>query len=555
MLRLSLFFLIFLGFVPSLYAQETAPKTLREIRQQRGTLSFSADPLAQVNAVEQLRDVQTTDWAYEALQSLVARYGCIAGYPDGTFRGNRALSRWEFAAGLNACLNTVEKLLAENGAVLREDLDILKRLAQNFATELGALGGKVDNLEHRLAYLEDHSFSTTTKLMGSAIFSVADVFGKSNSRNQTVLQYRTNLNFVTSFTGQDALITSLFAGNAPLRTSFNLPGVETPTAFGINVSPETAEGTLSSQFAANTNNSLQMLALQYIFPLSEKLLVNVTSSSSAYQPFIPTQNPLLDDASGGRGSLSEFGQRNPIYSLGGGGTGVMINYQVFDSLKLSAGYLASGLEAGNPRQGQGLFNGGYGALGQLTWQPIKEFSLAAVYLNDYSPPGRFGFNYNGLGVAGTAVANSLAGQDILFGDRLGIDQYPVISNAYGLNFAWQPSADIALSGWFSATNARLIGQGDGDILSYAITLGFANVAKEGDLLGFVVGAQPYLTGFNGGNPQPFKVDVPLHLEGFYRYALNNNISITPGFIWLLAPNQDRGNSSDVIGVIRTTFVF
>ncbi|MEB3175880.1 MAG: carbohydrate porin, partial [Cyanobacteriota bacterium] len=56
-------------------------------------------------------------------------------------------------------------------------------------------------------------------------------------------------------------------------------------------------------------------------------------------------------------------------------------------------------------------------------------------------------------------------------------------------------------------------------------------------------------------PQPFKVDVPVHLEGFYRYALNNNISITPGLIWLLAPNQDRGNGSDVIGVIRTTFVF
>ncbi|HBB32401.1 MAG TPA: hypothetical protein DC064_11540, partial [Cyanobacteria bacterium UBA9273] len=42
------------------------------------------------------------DWAYEALRSLVERYGCIAGYPDGTFRGNRAMTRYEFAAGLNA---------------------------------------------------------------------------------------------------------------------------------------------------------------------------------------------------------------------------------------------------------------------------------------------------------------------------------------------------------------------------------------------------------------------------------------------------------------------
>ena len=266
-------------------------------------------------------------------------------------------------------------------------------------------------------------------------------------------------------------------------------------------------------------------------------------------------NPLLDDASGGRGSLSEFGQRNPIYALGGGGTGVMANYQLFDSLKLSGSYLASGLEAGKPGQGQGLFNGGYGALGQLTWQPSQNFGIAAVYLNSYSTQGRFGFNYNGLGVAGTAVANTLAGQDVLFGDRLGISQSPVISNSYGVNLSWQASEDVALSGWFASTNARLIGQGDGNILTYALTLGFLNVGQEGNLLGFVFGAQPYLTGFTGGNPQPFKVDVPIHLESFYRYQINNNLSITPGFIWLVSPNQDNSNGSDIIGVIRTTFVF
>jgi hypothetical protein len=39
----------------------------------------------QVTSVSQLSDVQPTDWAFQALQSLVERYGCIAGYPDGTF--------------------------------------------------------------------------------------------------------------------------------------------------------------------------------------------------------------------------------------------------------------------------------------------------------------------------------------------------------------------------------------------------------------------------------------------------------------------------------------
>lgn len=63
--------------------------------------------MAQVTSVSQLSDVQPTDWAFQALQSLVKRYGCIAGYPDGTYRGNRALTRYEFAAGLNACLDRV----------------------------------------------------------------------------------------------------------------------------------------------------------------------------------------------------------------------------------------------------------------------------------------------------------------------------------------------------------------------------------------------------------------------------------------------------------------
>jgi hypothetical protein len=65
--------------------------------------STADDPMGQVTNVSQLSDVSPGDWAYEALQSLVERYGCIAGYPDGTFRGNRATTRYEFAAGLNAC--------------------------------------------------------------------------------------------------------------------------------------------------------------------------------------------------------------------------------------------------------------------------------------------------------------------------------------------------------------------------------------------------------------------------------------------------------------------
>jgi hypothetical protein len=66
--------------------------------------------LNQLTNVSQLRDVSPGDWAYQALQTLVERYGCIVGYPNQTFGGQQALSRYEFAAGLNACLNSKEAI-------------------------------------------------------------------------------------------------------------------------------------------------------------------------------------------------------------------------------------------------------------------------------------------------------------------------------------------------------------------------------------------------------------------------------------------------------------
>ena len=149
---------------------------IQKIKQPKGFQATNND-LSQVTNVNELRDVEPTAWAYEALKSLVERYGCIVGYPDRSFRGDRALSRWEFAAGLNACINTIERLLQENVAVLREDLDKLKRLAQDFEAELAAMGAKVDNLESRVSYLEDHQFSTTTKLFGATTMYVAGATG------------------------------------------------------------------------------------------------------------------------------------------------------------------------------------------------------------------------------------------------------------------------------------------------------------------------------------------------------------------------------------------
>ncbi len=550
------------------HANEAVLNQVQEYSEDAGAIAPDnpgSELMSQLNSVSQLTDVKPTDWAYQALQSLVERYGCIVGYPDKTYRGNRSLSRYEFAAGLNACMDRISELIAASTSdlVKKEDLVALQKMQEEFAAELAVLRGRVDALEVRTATLEKQQFSTTTKLFGNAIFAAVGAFGDSVQKDQIAMQYRVSLNLATSFTGHDALILGLGTGNAPLANSFGLPGTVAPIAplgFPTQVDIPSAEGTLSSQFAGNLDSKLTLLVADYTFPIGKELRVHVMSSLSPFQLFAPTLNPYLDDHESGRGAITVFGSYNPIYTLVGGGTGVGFSYEIGHTLELSAGYLAEGLGAGNPSPvnseglGGGLFNGGYGALAQLTWKPSKTFSIAAVYINDYSPGGRFGFNYNALGVAGTAVANSLAGQDILLGNALGVPQNGVITNGYAGQFSWAVSPKFVVSGWFSTLYPRLIGKGDGNILAYALTFAFPDLGKKGNLLGLVVGAEPYLTRM-GGNPVPFKTDIPLHIEAFYRYQVNDHIAITPGVIWLLAPNQDNNNPDAVIATLRTTFSF
>ena len=70
---------------------------------------YTADA-EQVTSITQFADVVPTDWAYQALANLVETYGCVAGYPNGSFRGNRAITRYEAAALLNACLDRITEV-------------------------------------------------------------------------------------------------------------------------------------------------------------------------------------------------------------------------------------------------------------------------------------------------------------------------------------------------------------------------------------------------------------------------------------------------------------
>ena len=84
--------------------------------------------LAQVTSVSELRDIEPTAWYYEAIKSLVERYGCAVGFGDRTYRPDRTIVRVEVASITNACMNVGERLAQENIVVLREDVDELQRL-------------------------------------------------------------------------------------------------------------------------------------------------------------------------------------------------------------------------------------------------------------------------------------------------------------------------------------------------------------------------------------------------------------------------------------------
>ena len=91
----------------STQAQVEANETLNQIEQY--TTEGKEDSINQITNVNQLRDVSPTDWSYEALRGLADRYGCVSGLPDGTFQGNRPITRNEFAAGLNSCFEQIER--------------------------------------------------------------------------------------------------------------------------------------------------------------------------------------------------------------------------------------------------------------------------------------------------------------------------------------------------------------------------------------------------------------------------------------------------------------
>ncbi|WP_218079342.1 S-layer homology domain-containing protein [Anthocerotibacter panamensis] len=106
-----------------------------------------ATPRITQTTLTQDQKVDPESWAYQAMRSLKER-GVLQGYPDGTFRGDRPVSRDEFAAGLNTALSKVfESFANASGQVTRDDLVAMRQLLADFKQELTGLSRRLDAME------------------------------------------------------------------------------------------------------------------------------------------------------------------------------------------------------------------------------------------------------------------------------------------------------------------------------------------------------------------------------------------------------------------------
>ncbi|MBO3458257.1 iron uptake porin [Aetokthonos hydrillicola Thurmond2011] len=533
-------------------------------------------PIAQVTSVSQLSDVQPADWAFQALQSLIDRYGCIAAYPNRTFRGNHAMTRYEFAAGLNACLDRVNELIATttSDVVKKEDLMTLQHLQEEFAPELATLRGRVDALDARTAKLEAHQFSTTVTLKGEAIFSLSGFTGGSTTlrdgRDNTL---STNPQTSSNIVFSDRLrivLNANFTHEDLLRIRFQPNNT-------ISFAGKTLTGTNQARLGWDGDNSNTPVINQlfYCFPVFSKQSSESKQSScttkdlksggrifigavSTPDDFLYTITPYDPN---GMGAISRFGTRSPIYRIGSTNTSVGFAYNFRPWIQISGLYAvpaAYTIPKTSPKNG--LFNSTFTATGQIFVKPAKNLDVALTYVHAYLPDG----NLN------TGTGSSLA-------ENIGNSQ-PTNADSYGLEATWRMSRRFRFTGWVNYTAAnQTSGKGAAESLNYMAFLGLrlpletSKILKTEDVLDvsgawdpktnnfnelvFGFGQPPKLTGVQGAGVGRAERDTTYQIESFYNIHINKHLLITPGFFYIINPENNSTNKNIFVGVLRSTLTF
>jgi len=453
----------------------------------------------QVTSVSQFSDVKPTDWAYQALSNLVNRYGCVAGYPNGTFGGAKAMTRFEAAALLNACLDRVT-----------ETTDELKLLLKEFGSELTVLRGRVNGLEAKVGQLEATQFSTTTKLHGETFFTLAGIPGAVTNAGQSVgsttFNYDLRLKLDTSFTGKDLLRTRLRAGNF------------------VN-SPFDTDGSLFQlDKATGTNNLVKIDRLYYQFPVTKGLTATaaaiIENNDLAWIPSAYESNILnFFDVAGAPGVY------NKVKGAGGGFQYIQPGKQ---GVILGANYIS---QSGNDST-KGEFNSA-SALNLMAQVGYRAPQWGAAFGYRYGTQGTAPTVFNGVGGATGELANN---------------QY---SNGYAINAYWQPQKSgivPSVSGAYSWNTVSGVSTPNGatNNKTWFVGLQWSDVFAKGNNAGIAYG-QP-------GNANGVTSNASI-MEIFYKYKVSDNISITPAILYVSNNQQFQNASSNWGGVIQTKFTF
>ena len=570
------------AIAPSVAATEQGAETVPAIA------SLTQDSMGQVTSVTQLSDVLPTDWAYQALQSLVERYGCIAGYPDGSFRGNRSLSRYEFAAGLNACLNSLSAVGLGAG-----DLSSLERLQSDFAAELGALRGRIDALEARTAELEANQFSTTTQLSGEAIFGVvgatgayagardpdgtlgilSNTGGAAGDDAQFSFNYRLRLNLTTSFTGNDLLITGLQAysfGGDPQSIQGTL-GYSDPLSLNastvrLGMEPQ-FPGTNPQTLSSLSPNDLRLYKLLYVFPGFDDVTFFVGSNAEVTDAF-PAVSPFASDT---QGALSRFAPYNAAVRVSGGtsGTGLATAagfiWNIADGINLSGLYGSvnapivenQGLTGASPTPlGAGLFNGSYIFATQLTLAPSDNLDIGLNYANSYHQINILGTGLSSSDI-GAILFNPNADQlaDVGGNAVLAIANEGIRLNSIGATINWRVADTVSLVASGAYIFADLVDvDASTNFVNWMVGIHVQDIFQDGNSAGIAFG-QPLNRDSTGGNAfNPENAD-PYHLEGYISFRVSDNITVTPGVFAVFNPEGYSGNDTAIVGMLRTSFTF
>lgn len=492
------------------------------------TPSHTTDSIQEpITSVNQLADVQPTDWTFQALQSLIQSYSCLSGYPDHLFRGNQTLNRYEFAAELNACLDRITQSLAANTSELmrQEDLEMLRRLQEEFATELATLRGRVDTLEARTATLESQQFSTTTKLQGIVIVAanaggfggdqIVDLNGNpitDTQPNASVL-YRASLILDTSFSGTDLLRILIEAGSEGIGD--NTAGYLEPILGSV----------LDYSAKPPTGNTLGLSRVFYTFNPSGDLEISAG-------PVI-TLTDYVDRSSYANLSFRDFNtlafmNNYVLFPINGLGAGGAARWRPGNgAFTLSAGYVAA--EAQNP--------GNQGPVRAIN--PISQ----VLYPNSRGESGLFGDTFQGVVEVEYAPSKNFALRLQYAGGQVLDNRF----DAIGANLEWTLSPQFGIFGRYGYSWYNNTAFGDLNPQYWMAGITVRDLFKPGALAGLAAG-QPFVESQVGSGTQT-------NFEAFYRFPVNDNIHISPVVQVIIHPGNQAANGTVFTGTLRTVFSF